>query len=196
MPDVTLLAVAARTVYYAAMSLDGYIAEPEEKLDWLTGFDGPGYAGAGEGDGAGPIETSYPAFMEGVGALVMGSKTYEFILDQEWAYGELPVWVMTSRDLPAVAGAGDLRFASGSVAGLHDEMIDAAGGRDLWVVGGGDLASQYVGAGLLELLRVTVVPTILGDGLPLFAEPVPPMKLLSTTPFDNGMVELSYEIVR
>ena len=188
--------MAARTVYYAAMSLDGFIAEPEEKLEWLIGFDGPGYAGASEGAGSSPMEKSYPAFMEGVGALVMGSKTYEFILDQEWAYADLPVWVMTSRDLPSVDGAAGLRFAAGSVAELHDEMVGAAGGKDLWVVGGGDLASQYVAAGLLELLRVTVVPTVLGAGLPLFAKSVPPMKLLSTTPFDNGMVELRYEIVR
>ena len=62
--------MAARTVYYAAMSLDGFIAEPEEKLEWLTGFDGPGYAGAGGGTGSSPMEKSYPAFMEGVGALV------------------------------------------------------------------------------------------------------------------------------
>ena len=100
--------MAARTVYYAAMSLDGFIAEPEEKLEWLIGFDGPGYAGAGEGAGSSPMEKSYPAFMEGVGALVMGSKTYEFILDQEWAYADLPVWVMTSRDLPPVEGAAGL----------------------------------------------------------------------------------------
>ena len=188
--------MAARTVYYAAMSLDGFIAEPEEKLDWLIGFDGPGYAEASEGEGASPIETSYPAFMEGVGALAMGSKTYEFILDQEWAYADLPVWVLTTRDLPRAEGASGLAFASGPVAELHEEMIAAAGGKDLWVVGGGVLASQYVAAGLLDLVRLTVVPTILGAGLPLFAEPVPPMKLLATTPFDNGMVELSYEIVR
>jgi dihydrofolate reductase len=188
--------MATRTVYYAAMSLDGYIAEPEEKLEWLTGFDGPGYAGASEGAAASPIETSYPAFMEGVGALVMGSKTYEFILGRNWAYDDLPVWVMTSRDLPPVEGATGLRFAAGPVASLHDEMIEAAAGRNLWVVGGGDIASQYVEAGLLDLLRVTVVPTVLGAGLPLFAAPVPPMKLLAATPFDNGMVELSYEIAR
>ena len=181
----------AGTVYYAAMSLDGYIAEPEEKLDWLTEFEGPGYAGADGGD----VAASYPAFMEGVGALVMGSKTYEFILGEKWMYGDLPVWVMTSRDLPAIEGAGGLRFASGPIADLHDEMMTAAGGKDLWVVGGGELASQYLDAGLLDIVRVTVVPLVLGDGLPLFAGPVPPMKLLGVTPFDNGMVELTYEIV-
>ena len=187
--------MAPRTVYYAAMSLDGFIADPEETLEWLTGFDGPGSALTG-GEAAHPMAESYPEFMAGVGALVMGSRTYEFILGQDWAYGDMPVWVMTSRDLPAVEGASGLRFASGSVVELHDEMVAAAAGRDLWVVGGGALASDYVAAGLLDVVRVTVVPTILGAGLPLFAEPVPPMRLLGTTPFANGMVELRYEIVR
>ena len=71
----------ARTVYYAAMSLDGYISDLDENLEWLTRFDGPGYAG--DAEHRGPMESSYPEFMEGVGALVMGSKTYEFILDQK-----------------------------------------------------------------------------------------------------------------
>lgn len=177
------------------MSLDGFIAEPEEKLEWLTGFDGPGSALTGDEESH-PMAESYPEFMRGIGALVMGSRTYEFVLGQDWAYGDLPVWVMTSRDLPVAQGASGLRFASGSVAELHDDMLAAAGGKDLWVVGGGGLASAYVAAGLLDVVRVTVVPTILGAGLPLFTEPVPPMRLLGTTAFVNGMVELTYEIVR
>lgn len=180
----------ARTVYYAAMSLDGYIAEPEEKLDWLIGFDGPGYGGEVADD----VADSYPAFMAGVGALVMGAKTYEFILDQEWTYGDMPTLVFTHRPLPLVEGAGGLTFAAAPVAARHEEMLEAAAGKDLWVVGGGDIASQFVAAGLLDLVRVTVVPLVLGGGLPLFAEPVPPMKLLGSRPFDNGMIELSYEI--
>jgi len=185
----------ARTVYYAAMSLDGYIAEPEEKLGWLMNFDGPGSATAG-GDSS-PVAESYPEFMRGIGSLVMGSKTYEFVLNEGgWSYGEMPTWVYTRRELPSIEGAS-LRFAAGDVAELHPEVLAAAGDKDLWLIGGGDLASQYVAAGLLDLVRVTVVPVVLGSGLPLFAEPMPaPMKLLGTTPFDNGMIELSYEIVR
>lgn len=183
----------ARTVYYAAMSLDGFIAEPEEKLTWLTGFDGPGSVA----EGSQPIKDSYPEFMRGIGSLVMGSKTYDFLRDLEkWPYDAMPTWVYTRRDLARVEGA-NLTFTSGDVADLHGEMLAAAGGQDLWVIGGGDLASQYVAAGLLDLIRVTVVPIILGDGLPLFAQPLSrPMKLLEVTPFDTGMVELSYEITR
>jgi len=175
------------------MSLDGYIADLDENLEWLTRFDGPGYAGTAEHRG--PMESSYPQFMEGVGALVMGSKTYEFILDEKWMYGELPTWVLTSRDLRPVDDATGLRFASGSVADLHGEMIEAAAGKDLWLVGGGDVATQFFAAGLLDVLQVTIVPVVLGAGLPLFAGPVPPMKLLDLTAYGNGMSELTYEIV-
>ena len=187
-------AVMARTVYYAAMSLDGYIADLDENLEWLTGFDGPGYAR--DDAPGGPMEGSYQRFLADVGALVMGSKTYEFILGQSWAYGDLPVWVLTSRDLPAVGEASGLRFASGSVTAIHDEAMEAAAGKDLWVVGGGNVASQYLEAGLLDVVRVTIVPVALGDGLPLFADPVPPMRLLAVTPYGNGMVELTYEVAR
>jgi dihydrofolate reductase len=141
------------------------------------------------------MEGSYQRFYADVGALVMGAKTYEFILGQSWAYEDIPAWVLTSRDLPVAAGAAGLRFASGSVAAIHDEVVAAAGGKDLWVVGGGDVASQYLEAGLLDVVRVTIVPVALGDGLPLFAGPVPPMRLLAVTPYGNGMVELTYELV-
>lgn len=183
----------ARTVYYAAMSLDGYIAEPAEKLDWLMGFEGQDY----EGPGTQPISEDYPAFMEHVGSLVMGSKTYDFIVDEKWAYGETPTWVYTRRDLPAIEGATGLSFTSGDVADLHGEILAAAGGKDLWVIGGGDIASQYVAAGLLDLVQLTVVPVILGDGLPLFAEALPkPLRLIESHPFDSGMARLGYEVVR
>jgi len=182
----------ACTVYYAAMSLDGYIADPEENLEWLTAFEGGGSAV----ENAASVAAAYPAFMAGIGSMVMGSKTYEFALGEDWPCEEMPVWVYTRRDLPRIEGA-NLRFAAGDVADLHPEILHAAGGKDLWVIGGGDLASQYVAAGLLDLVRVTVVPVVLGAGLPLFAKPLAaPMKLLGTTPFDNGMVELSYEVTR
>lgn len=183
-----------KTVYYAAMSLDGYIAEPEEKLGWLTGFEGAG----GRGEDSSPMKESYPEFMRGVGSMVMGPKTYEFILGESgWAYGDMPTWVYTRRRLERIEQAANLQFARGEVAELHAEILAAAAGKDLWVIGGGDLASQYVEAGLLDLVRVTVVPVVLGAGLPLFARPLmKPMRLLGTTPFANGMVELSYELQR
>ena len=77
-------------------------------------------------------------------------------------------------------------------------MVAAAGERNLWVVGGGNVASQFADAGLLDELLVTVVPVVLGDGKPLFDRRLPggPMQLTGTRTFDSGMVELRYEIGR
>ena len=101
----------------------------------------------------------------------MGSTTYEWILahnqrtGEGWAY-DIPAWVMTHRELPGVDGA-DVRFAHGEVAAVHAEMTAAAAGKDLWVVGGGDLAGQFADAGLLDEVITYVAPVTLGSGRPI-----------------------------
>jgi dihydrofolate reductase len=186
-------------VYYCAASLDGYIAEADDTIGWLTGYDGE-YAG----NGAAPVEGGYGAFYEGVGALVSGSVTYEFILghlDQgaEWPYKGKPYWVLSRRDLPAPGGEGvDVRILKAAVADVHDEMLASAGSGHLWVVGGGNVASQYADAGLLDEVRVTIVPVVLGAGKPLFDRRLggEAMRLTAVMPRRNGMVELDFEVRR
>jgi dihydrofolate reductase len=180
------------------MSLDGYIAEADDTLGWLMG-----YQGSYDGAGAEPIKGAYNAFYEGVGALVMGSATYEFILGHEgkeqWPYAGKPSWVLTSRELPRPGGdSSEITIGPGAVPELYDEMVAAAGERHLWVVGGGNVASQFADHGLLDELLVTVVPVVLGEGKPLFDRRLPggAMQLTRTRPFDSGMVELCYSIRR
>jgi dihydrofolate reductase len=188
-----------KAVYYCASSLDGYIAEADDTIEWLTG-----YQGSFEGPGVEPIKGSYQRFYDGVGALVMGAVTYEFVLGQlagggDWPYKGKPCWVLSSRDLPLPEGEGvDVRIVDAKVPDIYDEMIEAAGERDLWVVGGGNVASQFGDHGLLDLVHVTVVPVVLGEGKPLFDRRLPggPMQLTGTRAFDSGMVELRYEITR
>jgi dihydrofolate reductase len=193
----------SKTQYYCAASLDGYIAEADDDLDWLLSYQGSFEDAAAEpaprGDG-GP----YERFYEGIGALVSGSTTYEFVLDHlgedgEWPYAGKPYWVLSSRDLPVPKGeAVDVRVVDAKVAELYEEMITAAGERNLWIVGGGNVASQFAGEHLLDEVLVTVVPVVLGGGKPLFDHRVPggPMQLTGTRAFDTGMVELRYEIRR
>jgi dihydrofolate reductase len=144
------------TTYYTATSLDGFIADDQHSLEWLLHQDL---------DGSGPL--NYDAFFARIGAVVMGSTTYEWILrheDGRWPY-EVPAWVLSSRELPKVDG--DVRFVRGDVRAIHDEMTAAAGGEDLWVVGGGDLAGQFADAGLLDEIIVYIAPVTLGRGAPL-----------------------------
>ena len=182
------------TQYYCAASIDGFIAEADDTLDWLTKYDGS-YGG----EDVEPMKGSYDRFYDGIGALVMGSATYEFVLDEvsEWPYAGKPTWVLSSRDLPVAEGAGDeLRIVEAPVADLYDELMKAAGERDLWVIGGGNVASQFADAGLLDELIISVVPVVLGEGKPLFDRRLGggPMQLTGTRTWDSGMVELRYEI--
>jgi dihydrofolate reductase len=184
----------SRAVYYCAASLDGYIAEADDTLDWLTG-----YQGSYGGDDAQPMKGSYDRFYEGVGALVMGSVTYEWVLREldSWPYAEKPTWVLSSRDLAVPEGA-DVRIVAGEAPGLFEEMIATAGNKDLWVVGGGNVASQFADAGLLDEVIVTLVPVVLGEGKPLFDRRLPggPLQLVAARPYDTGMVDLRYELDR
>ena len=191
------------TQYYAAASLDGYIAEADDSIDWLLGYEG---SFAGEGAEPSPMSAggSYERFYEGVGALVSGSTTYEFVLDHigesgAWPYFEKPYWVLSSRPLPTPGDErATVRIANGAIEDLYDELIAAAGDGNLWIVGGGNVASQFADAGLLDEVIVSVVPVVLGTGKPLFARRLPggPLRLRKTRAFENGMVELTYGLDR
>ena len=195
----------ATTVYYCASSLDGYIAEADDSLDWLLGYQGTFEHEAAE---PGPMAEggSYEGFYERVRALVAGSATYEWILDHldvagggQWPYGDKPFWALSSRELRLPEGDGvDVRIADASVGELYDEMATAAGDGVLWVVGGGGVASQFADQGRLDEVHVTVVPVVLGTGKRLFERRLPagPMQLTGTSTFKNGMVELRYKIRR
>jgi dihydrofolate reductase len=152
------------TQYYTATTLDGFIADPNNSLDWL-------FTRKREPDG--PL--NYEAFIADIGALAMGSTTYEWILDHEfgdkdpaewrWPY-DIPCWVFTHRELPVVPGAA-IEFTSADIATVHRRMVEAAGGRNVWIVGGGDLAGQFGDAGLLDEVIVSIAPVTLGAGAPL-----------------------------
>jgi dihydrofolate reductase len=193
----------SKAQYYCAASLDGYIAEADDSLAWLLDYEG-----SFEGDGAesGPRGEAgaYERFYQDVGALISGATTYEFVLDHlaedsEWPYRGKPYWVLSSRELPLPKGDDvEVRIVNAEVVDLYDEMIAAAGERNLWIVGGGNVASQFADAGLLDEVLVTVVPVVLGAGKPLFDHRLPggAMQLMGTRAFDTGMVELRYEITR
>jgi dihydrofolate reductase len=152
------------TQYYTATTLDGFIADPDDSLDWL-------FSRARDDDGL----LSYEAFIADVGAMAMGATTYQWIVDHQtedegqdewtWPYS-IPCWVFTHRKLGPIPGA-QIVFTSADAAAVHAEMLAAARGRNLWIVGGGDLAGQFADAGLLDELLVTIAPVTIGAGKPL-----------------------------
>ena len=155
-----------RFVYATATTLDGYLADPNHSLDWLFVVDG----GEESLDEMG-------SFIKGVSVMVEGSSTYRWVIEHEdllehpekWQefHGDRPTFVFTSRtDLPVIPGA-DIRFVSGEV-GTHLAAIrKAAGDKDVWLVGGGDLVGQFADAGALDEVHVSIAPVTHGAGAPL-----------------------------
>jgi dihydrofolate reductase len=144
------------TQYYTASSVDGFIADPENSLDWLLTRDI---------DPEGPQH--YSPFIAEVGALCMGATTYRWLLDHEpdgWPYRK-PCWVFTHRSFPATDA--DITFTADPVPDVHAAMVAAAGERNVWVVGGGELAGQFADHGLLDELWVQFAPVTLGGGAPV-----------------------------
>lgn len=150
-------------VFDTATSLNGWIADEQNSLAWLFAVDG----------GEQPDDALLPS---DAAVMVEGSTTYQWVLaesdllahPEKWQefYGDRPTFVFTSRDLPVPDGA-DVRFLSGPVAGHLDTIRAAAGDGDVWVVGGGDLAAQFLEAGALDRIAVSIAPVALAGGAPL-----------------------------
>ena len=186
-------ATGARTIYYTASSLDGFIAGPGHSLDWLLQFGNvPG------GD--------YAEFIADVGAVAMGANTYRWLLEHEvlpagaepkpWPYQQ-PVWVFSTRQQREVPGA-DVRFVTGAVGPVHAEMLREAAGKNVWIVGGGELAAQLHDEGLLDELNVTYAPVALGAGAPLFPRHLayPDLELLDSKSYGGVFVQVRYGVRR
>jgi len=183
-----------RTQYYTATSLDGFIADADNSLDWLFEADRGSEGGS---------QDRFGAFFAGVGAMAMGATTYEWVLDHErlldepakWAemYGETPTWVFTHRDLPPIPGAG-IHFVAGDVEPVHADMVKAAARRNVWLVGGGELVGQFADAGLLDEIIAGVTPVTLGGGAPLLPRRLTGLQLLGTEVVGGSFVELRYAV--
>ena len=150
-------------IYDTAATINGWIADQQGSLDWL--FSVPG---ADAPDGA--------LLFENASVLVKGSETYEWVLAKEellahpkkWQefFGDKPVFVFTTRDLPVPKGA-DVRFLSGAVADALPQIRAAAGDGHVWIVGGGELAGQFLDAGALDQIALSIAPVALDGGAPL-----------------------------
>ena len=185
-----------KTQYYTATSIDGYLADEDNSLDWLFQF--------GEIEEIEGVKDGYPQFIDQVGALAMGSTTYEWLLEHEnvlenpekWPY-EIPAWVFSTRELPAVEGA-DINFVQGNVAPVHADMVKAADDRNVWLVGGGDLVGQFHDLGLLDEIILSVAPVTLASGAPLLPRRItdPPLKLANVENQGDVFAVLTYEVQR
>jgi dihydrofolate reductase len=174
-------------VYYAAMSIDGRISGPDHDLSFLQTLSG------------GPESDSYKSFYAGIDSLIMGARTWDFMVRHgSWPYGDKQTWIVThAEELAPLAGAEPLELFAGDLAELV-RLIGARGLERTWCVGGGDVAGQLLAADLLDELILTVAPTLVGRG-PALADGEFPLRRFAPVEVervgDDG-VRLRYERLR
>lgn len=169
-------------ILYIAMSLDGYIAKNNGSVDWLSG----------NGDNPN-IDNGYDDFYNTIDTVVMGRTTYEQIINElspnTWVYEGKKCYVATTKKCKSDKRA---EFISDDIVEFI-KNLKKQDGKDIWLVGGGKLVDQFIKKNLIDKYIITIIPTILGDGIPLFSKENPEIKLrlVETKEFD-GMVELRY----
>jgi dihydrofolate reductase len=174
-----------------AASLDGFIARKDGRVDWLETSD--------EFDGGDTMDAAFvEAFLKTIDCYVMGSRTYETALGFEaqglgWSYGDKPTFVLTSRDLPRTRDT--VEFHSGDLAQFVNGRLRASFGS-IWFVGGGMVASECLRLGLADEVRYSILPVLIGDGIPFFEklDRDVALHLAEVKAYKSGMVELRYRV--
>lgn len=175
-----------KTVLYIATSLDGFIARPDGNIDWLTSMPNPKNEDYG-----------YAELLKSIGTTIMGRKTYQDIIGFgiDWPYIDMNSYVVTSNK--------DLQIQSPNTFLLTENLNDLIAEtkdqskKDIWLIGGGQLIKSFLDAGLIDKMIITVIPKIIGEGIPLFSETSQESnwKPVEVKLFDTGVVALTYEKV-
>lgn len=175
--------MTGKIVVYIAMSLDGHIADSSGRVDWLSG------------DGSDPEnEGTYQAFYEKVESVVLGYETYRQIREElspdSWPYDDIPSYIITHRtDLTD----DEVIFINQDLPTFIKQLREKSQGT-IWIGGGANIIQQVLAADLVDQLTVTIIPTILGKGIPLFLAQKEEIRLkLIKTETYNGMTDLVYE---
>ena len=179
-------ATGSRVTLHVVSSLDGFIARKDNSVSWL-GVKGKVYEA-----GVSISEEEAATFVKAIDCYVLGSRTYEHALELGWPYGDTPAVVLTGRKL--LPARKSVEFYSGDLKTLVDVQL-APRYRNIWLVGGAMLSQRFLELGLVDEIKLTIAPVLLGDGLRLFADSLTEERwnLKNVVAYKNGFVELSYQ---
>jgi dihydrofolate reductase len=178
-------ATGSRVTLHVVSSLDGFIARKDNSVSWLDS-NGSVYEG-----GVSISEEEAATFVKAIDCYVLGSRTYEHALELGWPYDDTPTVVVTGREWPPARKS--VEFYSGDLKTLVDVRL-APRFRNIWLVGGAMLCQRFLELGLVDEIRLTIAPVLLGDGLRLFGGSLTEGRwdLKNVVAYKNGFVELLY----
>ncbi|MGG0657662.1 dihydrofolate reductase family protein [Rummeliibacillus pycnus] len=170
-----------KLILFIAMSLDGYIATEDESLEWLDNVEGEG-------------DTGYSEFLETVDTILMGRKTYDWVMkniEGEFPYKNEECYVFTKS---SIEDTEYVKFINKDVLSFTNEL-KKADGKNIWLVGGGELIHSFIKKKLIDEMIITVAPVIIGNGIPLFlnSEDQMNLSLIGTRKY-NQFVSLHYKV--
>lgn len=173
----------SKIIYYVAMSLDGFIADESGGVAWLDPFNKVDF------------DYGYQAFYDGIGTIITGSKTYEQAkyFPGGWSFPGCKTYIFSSRN-PDLSGREDLIHWKQDIESLTKSLRKED--KHTWLIGGANLAGQFVNKGCLDELIVSIMPILLGNGRPLFSgvKEWQHMQLQQKDTFPNGVVQLTYSL--
>ncbi|HEX8850655.1 MAG TPA: dihydrofolate reductase family protein [Gemmatimonadaceae bacterium] len=179
------MAGTRKIIVHIAASADGYIAGPNEELDWLTSRPAPkGFYG---------IE----AFMKTVDTMIMGRRTYDAGLRLGGKFDPKRSTIVFSRQAPPGEIPAGVEFTSEPIAPFMRRLLERPG-KHIWLMGGGELIAAFLDAQAIDEFVISVIPVFIGDGIPLIARRPRhvPLALESVEKFDDGLVQLRYRVAR
>ena len=172
-----------KTILYIGVSFDGYIAGPNDETEWMDPY--------------GEVDYGFDDFLNTVGAIIMGRRSYEIGADKDWFNQLSSPIIVVSEDVPAeTSKAADFIFVTEGVEAAHARAKELAGDKNVYIYGGANLAVQYLQAGLIDEMTVGIMPIILGDGKRLFERVGKriDLELLDSRTYDKSLVFLRYSV--
>lgn len=179
---------SAKVTIHMVSSLDGFIATKDGSIDWMKSNDI--YE-----KGTALTEEAISHFLESIDCYVMGSRTYQHALELGWPYNDVPVKVLSQRELPTARE--NVEFYSGELNALLNDRLKPIY-KNIWMVGGAKLTKEFIRLGLADDIIISIMPIILGDGL-LFFDYIgkeQKLHLKNVTAYSDGMVELWYSVLK
>lgn len=180
----------AKTILNLAISLDGYVAGTHDEIDWMAQYDDPS-------------EFGFDTFIPTVGAIIVGQRSYEIGVAQGWfkgqAYGPSPIFVIC-REVPLEPSQdADFRFITDGIDEAYQKAALAAGNKNIYLFGGPSIIQQFINKDLVDELHLAIVPVLLGQGIPLFAnlhERRIPLERLRIEKFARGLTGIQYKVIK
>jgi dihydrofolate reductase len=168
-----------KTILYIGMSLDGYIAGPNDDLSWLDEYN--------------EIDYGYNDFFKTIGSLIEGRRTYDIEVQKGWV-GVHPVPVFVLSNEKPKEPPKDYHFVNGELKDVLDQARKAAGEKHVWIGGGANVAQQFINEGLVDEIELTIIPKMIGSGVRLLdnIENVHTYSLINVKQFEKGLVQMTY----